>query len=660
MRSRLIIILVLLTLLLSACQLSLAEDVTPPPNYQSPTVGPTMSPLFPQKPADLASGAVIYAEKCASCHGDKGLGDGPQSSGLQKQPAAIGSPEIGRQAAPANWYTSVTEGNVNSEMPAFKDSLSDQQRWDVVAYTISLGGATAAESLKGQVLYQTNCVKCHGPAGDAVDKVNFSDQSLMSKLTQADIAAFINRGNGTMPAFGGLIPDSDIYALASYVRSYSILSGATVVTNTNTPQAVDATPTATVASAGSDLTTTPAAVSTLDLTPTPAGTPQAIGTSQPTASPTTVIGIISGKVTNGSGSSIPASLTVTLHIYEHDATNQNFTEVGSQDTQIAGNGTYKFSDVQLLQTRAFFVSVNYLGTEFDSDPVFPTAGQTVFDLPVNIYETTTDASGLVVDKAHVLLDYSKQGMVEIWEFMIISNPGTKAIVPTEKNGPVVSISLPKNYTNLQFDQGSIGSRYLKTADGFADTLPVMPGSQKYQLIFGFDIPLPKAGMFGGQQIEIDQLITLKTAALSVLAPDGVTVVGQNFTAAGNQDMGNGTTYQVFNTTGLDKGSTLKFTASGTPKTVTTSTTTGTNSNQGIIIGVGVLGAALLLIGAWLYQRERSRSKEEEPDEEDSQEESEDIIDEIVALDDQYKSGKIPEAVYQERRAELKSKLKNNL
>jgi mono/diheme cytochrome c family protein len=43
-------------------------------------------------PADdesLARGAAIYAEQCASCHGDGGMGDGPAGEALDPQPAAI-------------------------------------------------------------------------------------------------------------------------------------------------------------------------------------------------------------------------------------------------------------------------------------------------------------------------------------------------------------------------------------------------------------------------------------------------------------------------------------------------------------------------------------------------------------------------------------------
>ena len=44
-RFAIIIALALLTFFLSACNFTLAEDITPPPNYVPPTPAPTLGPL---------------------------------------------------------------------------------------------------------------------------------------------------------------------------------------------------------------------------------------------------------------------------------------------------------------------------------------------------------------------------------------------------------------------------------------------------------------------------------------------------------------------------------------------------------------------------------------------------------------------------------------
>ncbi len=641
MKSRFIIVLGLLSFLLSACQLSLAADITPPPNYQSPTPGPTMSPLFPAIAPNLVSGAALFAENCAPCHGDKGLGDGPMASKLQKQPSAIGKPELGRAAAPANWYTTVTQGNIQSFMPPFNNKLSDQQRWDVVAYAISLGGNTPAETDKGKTIYETNCIKCHGPTGNAVPGTDFTNQTMMAKLNQTDIVNFINKGVGKMTGFGGLMPDADIYAAAAYVRSFSETSVDMAAANaTPQPSQAAATPGASVTPGG-----TPAATANVSGTPSVSGTP------------TVAVGSIGGKIVNGSGGALPGDLKAILHVFEHNTTTQQFSEISTQIAPVATDGSYKFDQIPLAANRAFFVSSTYANNDYQSDPIFPTPGVNDITLPLSVYDTTNDTSGLVADQVHVLLDYSKADVIQVVEFLIINNPGTKSITATQKGGPVLKVVLPKGYTNLQFDQGAIGDRYLKTDDGFADTQPIIPGAQKYQLVFAVDLPLPKPGLFGGTKIEFSQPFPIKINSLSVLVPNGVTVSGSNFTAQGQQDIGNGSKYNVFVSSAVDAGQVVQIVASGLPSGAAAITTS--SSATPTIIGVGALGLVLIVVGVWMFLRNRKETSEETEDtsDEEGNPSSDEVVDAIVALDDQYKAGKIQEEAYKERRAELKAKLK---
>lgn len=71
-------LLLLASLVFSACQFSLAEDITPPPGAQVPTMAqaqPTTvsGPVFPLVAPDPVKGKPIYTEKCAPCHGDNFL-----------------------------------------------------------------------------------------------------------------------------------------------------------------------------------------------------------------------------------------------------------------------------------------------------------------------------------------------------------------------------------------------------------------------------------------------------------------------------------------------------------------------------------------------------------------------------------------------------------
>ena len=47
----------------------------------------TTEKKVPAKPTSTASGATMYKEYCASCHGVSGMGDGPAASSLKTAPA---------------------------------------------------------------------------------------------------------------------------------------------------------------------------------------------------------------------------------------------------------------------------------------------------------------------------------------------------------------------------------------------------------------------------------------------------------------------------------------------------------------------------------------------------------------------------------------------
>ena len=130
-----------LGIVLSGCSFSLASDVTPPPNSQTFSSQDTAVPVdasdLPIVSPNAQNGAAVYQEKCAPCHGESGMGDGPQSSSLSVDVPALADAEVAQGVRPVEWYQMVTNGNMEQFMPPFK-SLDDRTRWDVVAYALSL------------------------------------------------------------------------------------------------------------------------------------------------------------------------------------------------------------------------------------------------------------------------------------------------------------------------------------------------------------------------------------------------------------------------------------------------------------------------------------------------------------------------------------------
>jgi high-affinity iron transporter len=183
---------------------------------------------LPTKPLSLAQGARLYAANCASCHGVRGLGDGPAGLKLTPHPPAIGTPAILGAVAPAMVFRKISVGVTGTAMPAFAPALSDEQRWNIVAYLGSLR-STPAQVAEGEGLYVQGCVSCHGVTGSGDGAMARSLSKLPPELgsmawqverSDSEIVAAITDGKpGTpMPPATNLTP-AQVRSIVAYVRT---------------------------------------------------------------------------------------------------------------------------------------------------------------------------------------------------------------------------------------------------------------------------------------------------------------------------------------------------------------------------------------------------------------------------------------------------------
>ena len=114
-----------------------------PPEYSSAHV-PAAAWTHPRL---LARGRDIYMARCAVCHGERGDGRGPAAAGLSVPPANFRDVQMVEQMAGNYWFWRVSEGGVvepfrsaGSAMPAWKNELSIEDRWAVIAYQHTLSG----------------------------------------------------------------------------------------------------------------------------------------------------------------------------------------------------------------------------------------------------------------------------------------------------------------------------------------------------------------------------------------------------------------------------------------------------------------------------------------------------------------------------------------
>lgn len=81
---------------------------------------------------DLATGKELWAKHCKSCHGAKGLGDGPKASGL-KTSAGDFSSKAFQDQTDGEIYYKTTFGR--DEMPAYDKKIPDEaDRWALVTF----------------------------------------------------------------------------------------------------------------------------------------------------------------------------------------------------------------------------------------------------------------------------------------------------------------------------------------------------------------------------------------------------------------------------------------------------------------------------------------------------------------------------------------------
>lgn len=97
---------------------------------------PQRSPIPPTEQS-LQVGLRLYRAHCAVCHGPEGRGDGPAAASLIPRPADL---RRTAQMTDAVLYTRITEGLPGTAMPAFRDVLTEEERWHVVNSLRALTG----------------------------------------------------------------------------------------------------------------------------------------------------------------------------------------------------------------------------------------------------------------------------------------------------------------------------------------------------------------------------------------------------------------------------------------------------------------------------------------------------------------------------------------
>jgi high-affinity iron transporter len=97
----------------------------------------------PSREPSLEAGARVYAARCAQCHGSAGRGDGPAGVDLNPRPADLTYRAVTVSVTPLDYYRRLTYGVPGTAMPPFAAALTREERWDAIAYVLSLSDSLA-------------------------------------------------------------------------------------------------------------------------------------------------------------------------------------------------------------------------------------------------------------------------------------------------------------------------------------------------------------------------------------------------------------------------------------------------------------------------------------------------------------------------------------
>lgn len=206
--------------------------------------------------ADLQAGKEIYIDKCQECHGCAGNGLGTYAGTLSVTPADF-KQEPFRSMPDDQWFWHVSEGVPGTVMPPWKESLNEDERWQVIRYIQQIFSRpimrdpaegdppaeyasltnplpqTVATLEQGKAIFTRECLVCHGDAGtghgpyaDGLQPPppDFSDGSYGTladpSYTDADYFWRISEGLpwSAMPAWKLHYSEEDRWALVYYIR----------------------------------------------------------------------------------------------------------------------------------------------------------------------------------------------------------------------------------------------------------------------------------------------------------------------------------------------------------------------------------------------------------------------------------------------------------
>lgn len=385
----------------------------------------------------------------------------------------------------------------------------------------------------------------------------------------------------------------------------------------------------------------------LTQTPPSGPTEEAIETEEVTVEETeeaaSILENISGTVVNGSGGEVPEGLEVTLH-------GGHFEEDLILTMVIDSDNSFAFDDIELIENYYFYTTVDYLGVTYQSPFHFVESEITQVDLSVAIYDTTTDASEVVIEWTTIFFEVLSPEFVQVHHMLYISNYGDKTVIPPVDNEPVIRYGVPAEATDLIFEEGfGIGQPYVITSDGFGDPSSVIPGRETNQIYYAYTLPYSSG-------LEWVEHLTLRTGVVELFLPDEKLDFESDMFEYNRDEIFEDEIYNVYVSGMIPAGSELRAEITNDNSFPSSGSAVTSAKNPTTTIILGAVGLAMIGAGVWWWMRPSTSAGDAYVD--DGSPEA--IMDAIIALDARYEAGRIDEVEYLEERAAMKDRLRDAL
>ena len=391
-------------------------------------------------------------------------------------------------------------------------------------------------------------------------------------------------------------------------------------------------------------------------------------------------GRIYGQLLDGTKKNAPVvGQNVTLQM----AQGNNARDVTSIKTD--AHGAFAFNGLNTDKTINYAVYTRYQGAQYYTN-LIDLSAKPVQQANLTVYEATTSSTDIAIVQATVLLHEpdAQGGVLSISEVFFFKNVGTYTYVGSldaSKGKPnALRFALPPQARNVTLDKGFDGYQALQVDKGFATDAALPPGTS--QFIFSFQLPY-KAATY-----DLSYDVVYPTVQLSLLVPTDVNVNSSALASKGLITAGQHP-YRLYQAKDLLAGTAIRAQLQGLP--IVQSAPGSLNpANLWLIAGL-LLMLAILAVTWFLYRftrrparrgamhhtHPRSKSSgmpisapaapsnrsagasevQEKKSGDVARSQQQVLLRELLELDKAYEVGKLKKAVYQERRAKTKARLR---